>query len=1104
MHAPVRDNVVTARVTTLQGADAGAYYVERELGYYLDDGEPPGQWRGASAGALGLDGVVVDDDFLALMDGLDPRTGELLGTKHTERTVRGFDVTCSAPKSVSILFALGDDDIREQALAAHDAAVASVLAWVEEHAHTRFRVHGEVCTFDADGIVAATFRQHTSRELDPQLHTHVVIANRVQATDGRWLALDARTIKRDQQTLSRLYHVGLRAELIGRLGVRWLEPDNGIAEIADVSEEVLLEFSQRSRVIKSLIDDKIDDFAEAVGRPPTPRERWRLEREAAAENRPRKKGADPAALETDWRDRTIALGLDPSDVVGSTLGQQTQRTSTVDVEQITKAALAALSERQSTWRHAELVRELAAAVPTNTAGAASALPQMLDDLADRIIAERMVELSPPIPDGMPLRRDGRPVTEAATERRLTLPGVLAQEERLIRAAQRRLNQPGQDHHVEVHDELTIPQRQLAAAVAGTEQLVIAVGPAGSGKTTAIAPAVDRLRADGRTVFGVAPSATAAEVLADGTGIDADTLDKLLIEHRLDRPPEHRYNLPPAAIVVLDEAGMVTTARLAELFDLADRKGWRLVLVGDPLQFAPVGRSGMFGLLVDTFEHLKLDQIHRFNQPWERGASLRLRRGDADVVDLYDRQGRLHGGTARQMQRAVVHAWWDTIQAGGTASMMAPTNDAVIELNRRAQLRRRVAGEIDDGPGLVVGPYEVHVGDQIVTRDNNRRIRTDRDLMVKNRDRWTVVEIEPDGGLTVSGKTGHVSLPADYVAANVQLGYAETSHANQGRTVDRSFLYLDGPTDCRGIYVPLTRGRDTNEAFVVLNGEETPADVIADALGRDWIDQPALQVQAELRRTAGDGPADGQQLEARLLNRSELRELIQRKSELNRQLDAIRLERRHAVDVRSIKGEAARTARTLDDDLARLGRARSTIEEHDRPLHRRKHRGELDAAHALVDRLPRTIAASEAEFVRLERRLHQAEQRVVTAENLDKRTPQLMAEHTMIEHQLGRDVEARGRRLANDPPARILEHLGPFPANTKHQSLWIDAVGKIAQHNTALDARRPGHAPDTVSMDEVAFDMSRRTAKHAVDRLGHSIKQEQLAIEPPGRELGLSL
>ncbi|MEO6629136.1 MAG: relaxase domain-containing protein [Aquihabitans sp.] len=96
---------MTARVTTLKGPDAGAYYVDGPGGYYLDGDEPPGQWLGLGAEALGVAGKVVDDNFLALMDGRDPMSGELLGTSHTERTVRGFDVTCSAPRSVSVLFA---------------------------------------------------------------------------------------------------------------------------------------------------------------------------------------------------------------------------------------------------------------------------------------------------------------------------------------------------------------------------------------------------------------------------------------------------------------------------------------------------------------------------------------------------------------------------------------------------------------------------------------------------------------------------------------------------------------------------------------------------------------------------------------------------------------------------------------------------------------------------------------------------------------------------------------------------------------------------------------------------------------------------------------
>ena len=115
-------------------------------------------------------------------------------------------------------------------------------------------------------------------------------------------------------------------------------------------------------------------------------------------------------------------------------------------------------------------------------------------------------------------------------------------------------------------------------------------------------------------------------------------------------------------------------------------------------------------------------------------------------------------------------------------------------------------------------------------------------MVKNRDHWTVAAVHASGALTVTGMTGQVTLPADYVAGDVELAYAETSHATQGRTVDRSFLYLDGPTDTRGIYVPLTRGRTSNEAFVVLNDERTAAEVVAEAVARTWVDQPATALR----------------------------------------------------------------------------------------------------------------------------------------------------------------------------------------------------------------------------------------------------------------------
>lgn len=143
--------------------------------------------------------------------------------------------------------------------------------------------------------MAAGFRQHTSRTADPQLHTHVVIANRVASPDGRWLALDARTIKVDQRTLSALYHAGLRAELTARLGVGWDVPVHGIAELAAIPEVLRVEFSQRTGALQRRVDEKLDRFAESMGREPTVRERWRLEREAVLDSRP----AKPTALDAE-------------------------------------------------------------------------------------------------------------------------------------------------------------------------------------------------------------------------------------------------------------------------------------------------------------------------------------------------------------------------------------------------------------------------------------------------------------------------------------------------------------------------------------------------------------------------------------------------------------------------------------------------------------------------------------------------------------------------------------------------------------------------------------------------------------------------------------
>ena len=875
---------MTVRVTTLKGAGAGRYYTEHLPSYYMDGAEPAGRWWGRGAGLLGLDGEMDANDFLSVMAGHDPATSQHLGRRFGEGSVRGYDATFSAPKSVSVLFGVGEPEVRWQVVEAHNRAVDAVLGWIESHAHTRMRRHGHVVTVDAEAIVVGVFRQHTSRRLDPQLHTHAVIANRVRAPDGRWLALDARTIKLDQRTLSALYHVNLRSELTRRLGVSWQQPEHGIAEIADIDGDLLAEFSQRTTDVQQRIDEKLGRFRTDLGREPTDKERWRLEREAVLDSRPSKPhGQTQAELDEEWRVRVETLGYDPDRLVDTVVGRQrlhvgidTQVAATM-VEQ----ALASLGERQSTWRPAELVRELAAAVPTTVSIDPELLTGFLERLADHTAANRCVDISRPVPAGVSLRRDGRPISEAAVERALTTQAILDEEEQLLVWAHRRQTRDASHAWmpaVGYGEKLTVAQAEAVAAVTGTKGLELIVGPAGAGKTTALAPAVGHLQADRRHVFGVAPTAAAAEVLAAETGIPADTLDKLLTEHQHpDRPPGTVYDLPAGTTVLVDEAGTAATPKLAELARLADSHDWRIVLVGDPRQFSAVGRGGMFAHLVDTYGAVELDQVHRFRNHWERTASLRLRDGDPGVLTEYERRGRLHGGTPEQMETDVIDAWQQARRRGHTVALMANSTDTVDRLNRLAQHTRIRVGELDPTAScLRVGNEQMLVDDEVVTRRNDRVLRTDRGLMVKNRDHWTIETIHPDNRVTVTGRTGTIRLPAEYVAENLDLGYAQTSHATQGRTVDTSLLLLDTPTDSRGVYTPMTRGRNSNHAYVVVEDNQTALDVITQAVTRDWIDQPAVARRDQLDRHRHRARPWVRTTEPEALDPADLSRLIERR------------------------------------------------------------------------------------------------------------------------------------------------------------------------------------------------------------------------------------
>jgi ATP-dependent exoDNAse (exonuclease V) alpha subunit len=427
---------------------------------------------------------------------------------------------------------------------------------------------------------------------------------------------------------------------------------------------------------------------------------------------------------------------------------------------------------------------------------------------------------------------------------------VAEEERIVVFAMDAHEQPEAASPTVDVDGLDVLQANAARAVAGDGPLVLVVGPAGTGKTTALARAAADLRSTGRPVFGLAPTAKAARVLETGTSMPADTVAKLLYEwHRPDGPGT-RHQHRAGTTLVVDEAGMLGTHSLDRLVSLTVSQRWRLVLVGDPRQLQAVGRGGMFDELCRTGRVHELATIHRFTHRWEQTATLRLRVACTKALDAYLDHGRVTAGDVDAHLVSIASAWIAHNAAGEVVAVTAETNQQVDALNLAIQVRRRAKGELcADRIAPVAGSETVSAGDVIVTRRNDRSLRTDDGEPVRNREQWSVDAVNRDGSLTVSRVQGHrtVTLPADYVRSHVRLGYAATAHGHQGDTVDVSYTLVSTSTTHRGLYVGATRGRHENHLCVVTEEPDLDKarDVLEQVLTNDRADVPAIVQRREL-------------------------------------------------------------------------------------------------------------------------------------------------------------------------------------------------------------------------------------------------------------------
>lgn len=809
--------------------------------YYLARGEEPGRWAGHGAQRLNLSGWVEADELRAVLAGHDPTTGKRLA-RHPARKVPGFDLTFRAPKSVSLLWGLGNRAIGARVVAAHDAAVDAAVGYLERVAGFTRRGQGGIEQVRAEGFVAAAFRHRSSRAGDPLLHTHVLIANLAETVDdGVWRTLDARLLYAHAKTAGVLYQAHLRHELTVSLGVAWQPAVNGAADIAGVDRETIEAFSQRRHAIVEVLRERGEDSARAA-------------QVATLATRQAKDGkTSEAELRSEWRSRAATRGMRDGHTWAQRLVGITEPRAPDALALYGELVEAeGLTAQASTFARRDVLQAIATRLPT---GASIADIEALADTMLTRDPEQIVRLrdNRPYTSGDVIHRtDGTVIEAAGNEPRYTTRALAQTEHAAAEAALGRT-----DDRVALVDHPTVEQiiasRGLSAEQSGMVHRLttsgsgveIVVGRAGTGKTYTLAAAHTAWRTTGIRVTGVALAARAALELQEASGIPSITLARLI--GPLDRGEPSL--LAPRSVLVVDEAGMVGTRTLARLLQHAHQRGAKVVLVGDHRQLPEIDAGGLFRTLIDRLGATELTDNHRQAIRWEQDALDQLRHGDpAAAITVYRQHGRIVTNDDPDLLRnQLVDDWWDTARTDPSRSIMIALRRAdVDDLNRRARLRLAAAGVLV-GPTLHdSGGMPFQVGDQIVCLRNHRR------LGVVNGTRATITSVDSNRPeiAAVDDRGGRLQLPSDYLdAGHVTHGYAITGHKAQGATVDHTYTLGTPDLYREWGYVALSRGRQTNRLYL--------ADITAvDQLHphhEQPVDDPDRRLTAALNRSRAHTP-----------------------------------------------------------------------------------------------------------------------------------------------------------------------------------------------------------------------------------------------------------
>ncbi len=765
------------------GAGQEGYYLgkvaEGAEDYYSGEGEAEGYWLGDAAEDLGLQGKVDPDQLIGMLTGVNPASGEPLGLRHVEGgPVPGFDLTFSAPKSVSVAWALGGHPVAAEVKAAHAEAVKAGLDYLQRSACFTRRGAGGHQFLQGNGFLAAGYTHRSSRAGDPQLHTHVLVANATFA-EGRWTRLHHPSIYEHAKTASYIYEAHLRHELTERLGVRWGEVRNGLSEIEGFDPEHLRAFSTRRQ-----------EILEAAG----PGASARVRQIATLETRQAKdRDLTTESLRDLWSEKAAELGLD-REAIRATMGHERPESAGLTVQRVAET----LTEYRSHFDRREAIQAVADCLPAGAPG------EKVTELADAFLARPEVIGIASTPKGE--RFTTQAIWELERKALSTAEAMAARSDRAVvdelivdRVLARRPSmKPDQEAMV----------RRL---LGGGEGLVVVVGEAGTGKTYATSAAAHGWAHDRTELRVAAPTWRAANVLRS-EGLNATSVARLLAE--LDRgTAAGQQALARGSVLVVDEAGMVDSRAMARLVQHAADAEAKLVLIGDPAQLGEIEAGGLFGAIVARSEPIVLDEVIRHRHELEREAAKMIREGEGrEALSVYQGAERVTVSDDPLARReAMVADWWEHYRQGEDALMIAKRNAEVRELNMLAREQMRAEAKLG-AEEIAVGEARFAAGDQVITRIN------DQAAQIYNRERWHVAEVDAESGsLVLVGidTRGRVCVDSDYLGRlrerdggpALEHAYAATTYQAQGATVDRAYVAVDPSMDRQEFYVAASRSRE---------------------------------------------------------------------------------------------------------------------------------------------------------------------------------------------------------------------------------------------------------------------------------------------------------